>query len=85
MGVPPGGIVKLSGGRKQSPDEFTISLGAGPGDIDILIEEGFATAFKILGTPDIDFPGFTEEAGYGVPGSPDATQGTRIALGNRRD
>ena len=47
--------------------------GAGPGDIDVDIAEGFATAFKPLGVFDINMPGQMAERGYGVPGSLDAT------------
>ena len=49
------------------------SPGAGPGDIDVDIAEGFATAFKPLGVFDINMPGQMAERGYGVPGSLDAT------------
>jgi len=56
------------------------SPGVGPGDMNVDIEEGFATAFKPLGVPDLDAVAQFGEKGYGVPGSLDATQGTRIIV-----
>jgi hypothetical protein len=56
------------------------SPGAGPGDINVDIEEGFAVAFKPLGVPDLDAIAQFGEKGYGVLGSLDATQGTRILV-----
>ncbi len=56
----------------------TLAPGAIPGDLNINLAEGFATAFKILGIP--SFTPFTDvEEGYFAPGS-GATQGTRFLV-----
>ncbi len=56
----------------------TISPGAIPGDLNINLAEGFAAAFKILGTPSFT-PFFDVEEGYFAPGS-GADQGTRFLV-----
>ena len=60
------------------------SLGVGPGDFNIDLSEGFATAWKPLGTASLLSPVLEEESGYPVPGSgptgAGASQGTRILV-----
>ena len=60
------------------------SLGVGPGDFNIDLSEGFATAWKPFGTASLLFPGQEEESGYPVPGSGPAgggaSQGTRFLV-----
>lgn len=68
MGRPSRGIISSS------------SLGVGPGDFDVEILEGVPRGFKPLGVANLDNPGWENEAGYGVPGSLDATQGARILV-----